>query len=152
MLSPIASGYREVYGIKEETRADITAIVRPFGSFTQSVYIFPFVDGIGRINFRILAETARTPGVPWVSWSPSRARVEKASGGGGGGGGGGTSTERKKERKGENESRAWPINHTFVGITLLYKLAFAGSKGSPRAPFSLATRTLIVSLSSLSCF
>ncbi|KYN20809.1 hypothetical protein ALC57_06715 [Trachymyrmex cornetzi] len=32
---------------------------------------------------------------------------------GGGGGGGGTSSERKNERKGENESRAWPINHTF---------------------------------------
>jgi len=40
-------------------------------------YIFPFVDSIGRINFRILAKTARTPGVPWASWSPSRARVEK---------------------------------------------------------------------------
>ncbi|KYN34329.1 hypothetical protein ALC56_11436, partial [Trachymyrmex septentrionalis] len=41
--------------------------------------IFPFVDSIGRINFRILAETARTPGVPWASWSPSLVReVEKA--------------------------------------------------------------------------
>ncbi|EGI57824.1 hypothetical protein G5I_14010 [Acromyrmex echinatior] len=39
--------------------------------------VFPFVDSIGRINFRILAETARTPGVPWASWSSSRARVEK---------------------------------------------------------------------------
>jgi len=78
---------------------------------------------------------------------------------GGGGGGRGTSSERKNERKGENESRAWPINHTFVGITLLYTLAFAGSKGSPRAPFSPATRTLVSPLSlffslslPLSCF
>lgn len=46
-----------------------------------------------------------------------------------------------KERERGNESRAWPINHTFVGITLLYTLAFARSKGSPRAPFSPATRT-----------
>lgn len=46
--------------------------------FIYSERIFPFVDGIGRINFRILAETARTPGVPWVSWSPSRARSREA--------------------------------------------------------------------------
>lgn len=143
MLSPIASGYREVYGfpIREETCAGVHRD-RSAIRFIYSKRIFPFVDGIGHINFRILAETARTPGALWASWSPSRARVEKANGGGGGG----TSSERKK---GENESRAWPINHTFVGITLLYTLAFARSKGSPRAPFSPATRTLVVSLSSL---
>lgn len=94
MLSPIASGYREVYDvpIKEETCADRD---RSTIRFIYSKRIFPFVDGFGRINFRILAETARTPGVPWLSWSPSRARVEKA----GGGGGGRTSSERKNEKE-----------------------------------------------------
>lgn len=119
---------------------------RSFSRSFASKRRFPFVDGIGRINFRILAETARTPGVPWASWLPSRARVERRQTNGGGG----TSSERKKERKGENESRAWPINHTFVGITLLYTLAFAGSKGSPRAPFSPRRLALWSSLSCLS--
>lgn len=54
----------------------------------------------------------------------------------------------EKERERASECRAWPINHTFVGITLLYTLAFARSKGSPRAPFSPATR-LSLSSSSL---
>lgn len=80
VLSPIASGYREAYGvpIKEETCTDVQPRDRSTIRFIYSKRIFPFVDGIGRINFRILAETARTPGVPSVSWSPSRARVEEA--------------------------------------------------------------------------
>ena len=37
---------------------------------------------------------------------------------------------------GENESRARSINHTFVGITLVYRTALARSKGSPPCPLS----------------
>lgn len=69
-------------------------------------------------------DTRCVVGPSWSSSSSSSRRGRRAKEEGEG--------RQAEERKRENENRAWPINHTFVGITLLYTLAFARSKGSPR--------------------